>query len=134
MSAIPASRTFLGHILLADGLISGATGALMFFAALPLSELLGLPVTLLRSAGFSLLPFAALLVFLANRPLVPRGLIWAIIGANVLWTVDSLALLATGWVQPTVWGVAFTVVQAVAVAAFSCLELMALKQARMVPA
>ncbi|NTX03263.1 MULTISPECIES: hypothetical protein [Myxococcus] len=134
MSAIPASRTLLGHILLADGLISGATGALMFFAAGPLSDLLGLHVTLLRSAGFSLLPFAALLVFLAMRPLVPRALVWAIIVANVLWTVDSFVLLASGWVQPTVWGQAFTLVQALAVAGFTCLELMAVKQARVVHA
>ncbi|QSQ12893.1 hypothetical protein [Myxococcus landrumensis] len=134
MNAVPASRTLMGHILLADGLASGATGALMCFGASPLSELLGLDATLLRVAGGGLLPYAALLAFFALRPLVSRSLVWTIIAINVLWTVDSFALLASGWVQPTVWGQAFVVFQALAVAVFAGLQLMALKQARLVPA
>ncbi|WP_342376457.1 hypothetical protein NVS55_34855 [Myxococcus stipitatus] len=134
MNAVPASRTLMGHILLADGVASGATGALMCFGAGPLSGPLGLDATLLRVAGGGLLPYAALLVFFALRPLVSRSLVKALIAINVLWTVDSFALLASGWVQPTVWGQAFVVFQALAVAVFAGLQLMALKQARLVPA
>lgn len=122
MRATTVSPSLLSRALLADGIISGATGALMFAAAGPLSSLLGLQSPLLRTAGFSLLPFAALLVYLAARPRVPRPLVWAIVGYNLLWALDSLLLLTTGWVAPTLWGYLFTVVQALAVAVFAGLQ------------
>ncbi|QRN97042.1 hypothetical protein JRI60_50175 [Archangium violaceum] len=122
MNATPVSQTLLSRALLADGVISGATGALMFAAASPLSQVLGLQSTLLRTAGISLLPFAALLVYLALRPRVPRPLVWGIVGYNLLWAIDSLLLLTTGWVAPTLWGYLFTGVQALAVAVFAGLQ------------
>ncbi|MCP3102230.1 hypothetical protein LZ198_25500 [Myxococcus sp. K15C18031901] len=134
MNAVPSSRTLLGYALLTDGLATGATGALGLFGGNALSEWLGLSPALLRGAGGGLLPFAALLVFLSLRPLAPRALVWAIIAINVTWTVDSFVLLASGWVQPTVWGQAFVAFQALAVAVFAGLELIGLKQARVVPA
>lgn len=130
MSATTVSQTLLSRALLADGVVSGATGALMFAAAGPLSQLLGLQTTLLRTAGFSLLPFAALLVYLAVRPRVPRPLVWGIVGYNLLWAVDSLLLLTTGWVAPTLWGYLFTVVQALAVAVFAGLQYAGLRHSR----
>ncbi|NMO15808.1 hypothetical protein HPC49_14320 [Pyxidicoccus fallax] len=130
MTAIASSKTLLGRTLLLDGVISGATGALMFLAAAPLSNLLGMGESLLRIAGFSLLPFAALLLFLAARPSVPRALVWGIVGANVLWTADSLLLLTTDWVAPTTLGYAFTLFQAVAVAGFAALQYVGLRGAR----
>ncbi|WP_164015369.1 hypothetical protein [Pyxidicoccus trucidator] len=132
MSAINSAKTLLGRILMLDGVVTGATGALMFLAAAPLAGLLGLHERLLSVAGFSLLPFAALLLFLAVRPVVSRPLIWAIVGCNVLWAVDSLLLLTTDWVAPTALGYAFTVFQAVAVAGFAALQYVGLKGARLV--
>ncbi|MFP2933375.1 hypothetical protein ACLESO_51155 [Pyxidicoccus sp. 3LG] len=122
MTAIASSKTLLGRTLLLDSVITGATGALMFLGAAPLAELLGLHERLLRVAGFSLLPFAALVLFLAVRPRVPRPLIGAIVAVNVMWAVDSLLLLTTDWVAPTALGYAFTVFQAVVVAGFACMQ------------
>ena len=130
MSTTTVSQTLLRRALLADGVISGATGALMFAAAGPLSPLLGLQTPLLRTAGFSLLPFAALLVYLAVRPRVPRPLVWGIVGYNLLWAIDSLLLLTTGWVAPTLWGYLFTGVQALAVAVFAGWEYAGLRHSR----
>ncbi len=130
MTAIASSKTLLGRTLLLDGVISGATGALMFLAAAPQADLLGMGERLLRIAGFSLLPFAALLLFLAVKPSVPRSLILGIVGANVLWTVDSFLLLTTDWVAPTTLGYAFTIFQAVAVAGFAALQYMGVRGAR----
>ena len=130
MTAIASSKTLLGRTLLLDGVITGATGALMFLAAAPLAELLGLGERLLRIAGFSLLPFAALLLFLAARPSVPRALILGIVGVNLLWTVDSLLLLTTDWVAPTLLGYAFTIFQAVAVLGFAALQYVGVRGAR----
>lgn len=130
MSALNSSKTLLGRSLLLDGVVSGATGALMFLAASPLAGLLGLDERLLRIAGFSLLPFAALLVFLAVRPRVSRGLVLGIVGYNLLWAVDSVLLLTTDWVAPTALGYAFTLFQAAAVAGFAALQYVGLRGAR----
>lgn len=114
--SIFASSSLLQTALLADAVVSGATGLLLAFGADPLALWLGLPAALLRGAGLSLLPFAALLVWLARRRSPARLLVWAVIAYNALWTVDSLWLLASGWVSPTLLGYAFVVAQALAVA------------------
>jgi hypothetical protein len=132
MTALSSSKSLLGRSLLLDGVVSGATGALMFLAASPLADLLGMNERLLRVAGFSLLPFAALLVFLAVRPTVSKPLVWGIVAYNLLWAVDSILLLTTDWVAPTALGYAFTMFQAVAVAGFAGLQYVGLRGARTV--
>lgn len=134
MTALASSKSLLGRSLLLDGVVSGATGALMFLAATPLAGLLGLHERLLRLGGFSLLPFAALLVFLAVRPHVSRSVVLGIVGFNVLWAVDSILLLTTDWVAPTALGYAFTVFQAVAVAGFAVLQYVGVRGGRAVMA
>jgi hypothetical protein len=128
MNPMTDSWKLLRRALLADGVISGATGALMLIAASPLGSLLGLNVTLLRTAGLSLLPFAALLVYLAVRPTIPPRLVWVIVGCNVLWALDSVLLLASGWASPTLWGYLFTLGQALAVMAFAGLQYAGLRR------
>lgn len=134
MSTFTDSRTLLNRALVADGVASGGLGALMLLAANPLGELLGLQASLLRIVGFSLLPFAALLVFLAMRATLSRPLVWAIVGYNLLWAIDSLLLLASGWVEPTTLGYVFTAGQALAVVAFAALEYVGLQRWGQVPA
>lgn len=129
-ASMSASWNLLRRALLADGLVSGATGALMLVAAAPLGGLLGLNETLLRTAGLSLLPFAALLVFLASRASVSHRLVWAIVGYNLLWALDSVLLLVTGWADPTALGYLFTLGQALAVAAFAGLQYAGLRRVR----
>lgn len=108
--------------MLADGIVSGATGILLALAAGPLADLLGLPALLLRLAGLSLLPFAALVVYLATRAGVRPRLTRVIVGLNLLWAVGSLLLLLSGWVEPTLIGTLFTIAQALAVASFAGLQ------------
>jgi hypothetical protein len=105
--------------LFADAAISGATGLLMTLGAAHLTGLLGVPAGLMRYAGLSLLPFAALLAYLATRARLPRPIIWAVIACNAFWAADSILLLLTGWVGPTALGYAFVITQALAVAAFA---------------
>ncbi|MDC0714100.1 hypothetical protein POL68_36885 [Stigmatella sp. ncwal1] len=123
-----APWNLLRRALLADGAVSGATGALMLIAASPLGSLLGLNVALLRTAGLSLLPFAALLVFLSSKASIPQRLVWAIVGYNLLWALDSVLLLVTGWADPTALGYLFTLGQALAVAAFAGLQYAGLRR------
>lgn len=115
--------TFLRRTLLADAAISGATGVLMAGAAEPLHGLLNLPVPLLREAGLALLPFAAVLVFLARRDNLSIGSARVVVAINILWVVASVALLIAGWVVPNALGHGFVLFQAVAVAAFAAAQL-----------
>lgn len=128
MSTLTASWNLLRRALLADGVVSGATGTLLFVAASPLGGLLGLNVALLQVAGLSLLPFAALLVYLAARDRTPPRLVWGIVGYNLLWVLDSVLLLVTGWAEPTVLGYLFTLGQALAVAVFAGLQYVGLRR------
>ena len=127
MRSLQTSR-FLRWVLFADAATCIVTGLLMMFASEPLERLLGLPSAMFRYAGISLLPFAAFLIYLATRDDLSERVLWAVIILNGLWTVDSLLLLATGWVAPTDLGYAFVTAQAVAVALFAGLEYAGMKR------
>lgn len=121
--------TFLRRILFADAAISGATGILMFVAADLLARWLGLPAPLLRYAGFSLLPFAAVVLYLAKRDVLSRAGVWTVIVCNAAWVVASVALLVIGNVDPSPIGYAFVVAQAIAVAGLAEMQYMGLRRA-----
>ena len=95
----------------------------MTLGAGPLSALLALPATpLLTGAGLSMLPWCAVLLWLARRDTLDRRAVWAVIAVNAVWVVDSVLLLAGGWVQPTLLGQAFVIAQALAVVLFAELQ------------
>jgi hypothetical protein len=119
----------LRRALLVDAVATAGMGALLLAAPPLLDALLGLPTTLTRGAGMALLPFAALLAWVARRPHIPAGLAWTLIGGNVLWAVDSVILPLTGWIDPTPLGAAFVVAQGLVVAAFAWLEWAGLRRA-----
>jgi hypothetical protein len=122
------SSSFLRRVLLADAIVSGGTGLLLMGGGGLVKDLLGLPVTLMQYAGFSLLPFAALVAWIAMRDTISRPAVWAIIAYNALWAADSILLLLTGWVSPTALGVAFVIAQAVVVAGFAELQYVGLRR------
>jgi hypothetical protein len=124
-----SNSIFLRRALIADAFASAATGLLMLVAAGPLEQWLALPADLLRAAGASLLPFAAIVGWLALRETISRAGVWTVIALNALWVVDSVALLFTGWVQPAVLGYAFVLAQAAAVAVLAELEYVGLRRA-----
>lgn len=109
----------LRRVLLADAVISGATGLLMFVGADVLMDALNLPAALLRSAGLVLLPYAAFVAFVAIQKDLHGAAVWAVIAINALWAINSLILLLSGWVAPNTLGYAFVVAQAIVVAVFA---------------
>ncbi len=127
--SVPVS-TFLRRVLAVDAVSSGAMGVVMLLAAAPLSSLLGLPASLLTWSGLSLLPFAAFVGWLATRELPPRAAVWAVVICNVLWALDSVILLASGWSDPTPLGKVFVVSQAVFVALLAELQFFSLRRTR----
>ena len=128
LSHLAPTSTFLRNVLLADALVSGATGLLMTLAAGLLEPILRVPPALLRGAGLALLPYAAVVAWLARREALPRGAVWAVVACNAVWAVDCVALLVTGWIDPTLLGVAFILMQALVVAAFAELQVVGLRR------
>jgi hypothetical protein len=125
-----ADTTFLRRVLTFDAATCAAMGLGLALGAGPLARVLDLPAGLLREAGILLLPFAALLVWTAQRDQIRRWLVWAIIGANAAWAAASAALLLTGILTPNELGLAFIVGQAAAVAFIAEVEALALRRAR----
>ncbi len=126
----PLNAPLLRQALLADAVTSGLCAGLLLGAAGPLSELLGLPTLLLRGAGALLLPFAALVGALSLRERLPRSLVFAVIGVNLVWALDSLLLLAGGFVRPTAAGIVFVLAQALVVALYAGLQIAGWRRAR----
>jgi hypothetical protein len=119
---------FLQRVLAADAATCVATGLLMLFGAGALEPWLGIPPTLMRYAGASLLPIAAFIAYVAARDSSPRILVWAVIAGNAAWSFDSIALLFTGWIAPTALGIVFIVAQALVVALLTELEYVGLRR------
>ena len=116
------SPNFLRRVLQADALISGATGVMLALGADVIAPLTGLPVPLLRYAGVSLVPFAAIVAAVAMRPSISGPAVWAIVIYNALWTIDSLVMLVSGYVAPNALGHAFVIAQALAVGVLAELQ------------
>jgi hypothetical protein len=124
--------TFLRRALVADGAISGATGLMMLAGAGMLEPVLGIPAALMRAAGIALLPFAGMVLYFAQQPVIPRATVMTVIGLNAAWVAASVLLLVSGWIAPTTLGTAFVIVQAVVVGAFAELQYAALRKVTMV--
>ena len=119
---------FLRRAIQGDAIITGAMAVLLVAAAGPLGPLLNLPVSFLREVGIFLIVYAALVGLLGTRAMMPRLAVWAVIAANAIWTIDSLALLFTDWVQPNLLGQAFVVAQALSVGVIAELQYIGLKR------
>lgn len=133
MTSIRAS-SLLRRVLLVDAVTSGAMGLAMVAFAELFAELLQLPLDLVSQAGIVLLPFAAFVGFVASRSEPARLAVWAIIALNIVWVVESIVLLFTGWVAPNALGYAFVIGQAAVVLALADFEYLGLKRSAPVAA
>lgn len=124
-----ASLTSLRSLLLIDAATCAAMGLGLSLAAAPGATLTGLPPALLTGAGLVLLPIAAFLALVALRPPLQAAGGRLAVAGNAGWVLASIALLASGWVQPNGLGTAFVLAQAGAVAVLTLLELAALRRA-----
>lgn len=117
---------FLRRALLADGAISGAAGLVMIIGSGLLAPLTNLPQDLLTYAGLTLMPWMVALIALARMANVPRSGVQLVIAVNAIWVLGSIAVLSI--TQPTLFGYAFVIAQAVAVGLFAELQIIALKR------
>ncbi len=111
-----------------DAVASGLSGfgSLAGLGFLP--DLLGTPPALLVPVGIFLLVWAGALWFLASRPQVSRGAVWAVIALNLVWVLDSAATVAIGWFPLTGLGVAYLLAQAAAVALFAEMQYLGVRR------
>lgn len=128
--------SFLRRVLVADAVVSGATGLWMAVGAGFFSSLLNLPEALLRNAGWFLIPYGVVVGYLGIQSTPARPAVWAVIIANTLWVLGSLLVLLLGWVQPNALGYGFVIFQAVVVALLAELQYIGLRRAalRVAPA
>ncbi|MEW2353114.1 hypothetical protein [Spirillospora sp. NPDC029432] len=111
-----------------DAAVTGVNGLAYLALAGPLHDLLGLEAAPSRALGAFLLLYAAAVwaVSLRPRPLA----VTAVVEANVVWTVLSLATAAMGWLSLNAVGVTWAVLQAAVVAGFAALQYTALRRTR----
>ena len=113
--------------LAVDAVATATTGLGLAMAGSSLAGVLGFPAALLQITGVILLPYAAVVAYLAARVDVPPAAIWTVIVVNALWAVDTIALLFTGWITPTGLGTAFVIVQSLIVGALAEVQYFALR-------
>ncbi len=123
-----ASTMLLRRALAADAAASGAMGLAMSLAAQPLAGWFQLPEPLLRDAGMFLLPYAALVGWMASRRTLPRACVLLVIVGNAAWTLGSLILLGAQAVSPTLLGMIFVAAQAIAVGVFAEMQFIGLRR------
>jgi hypothetical protein len=124
-----SSPNLLRYALIGDAVASGATGLLMIAGAGLLSSLLGLPEQLLTVSGAILMPFTAMVAYLATREQPSEGSVWAVILINIAWVAASAFVLFGGVVAPTMLGYAFIAAQALVVFAFADFQFFGLRNA-----
>lgn len=134
LSSLMASPHFLRRVLWLDAATGVATGLLQFGFADALAPLLGLPANLLSWSGAALGVFVLFIAWIATRKNIPAGAVWLLIGANGLWVLGCLGLLASSLVAPSVFGVSFLITQVITVGLFVELEWIGVRKIQPEPA
>lgn len=121
-------RTMLRRFLAVDAAVTGANGLAYAAASGPLGRLLGVDALLLLDVGIFLAVLGAAIGLLAARSHPPVPLVKAVVDANIVWPLLSIAALVL-WLEPTPAGAVWTVLQAVTVAGLGAVQWSALKAA-----
>ncbi len=121
-------ETALRRVLLIDAGVTGANGLAYLAGAGVLDGVLGVSAGALVPIGAFLVAFAAVVAVVATRRPIPAAAVRELAVANAAWVVVSLAVAATGALDPSGWGTAWTVLQAATVAGFVALQVWALRR------
>lgn len=119
---------FLRRALQADAIFSGVAALMFVIGASLFASLTNLPEAFLRNTGFVLVIYAALVGYLGTRTMMAKAAVWTVIAVNAVWAIDSIALLASGWMSPNLFGQALIVMQAIAVGVFAELQFIGLRR------
>lgn len=117
---LPSST--LRTALWTDAAVSGAAGALQLAGGDALAAQFGLPPALSLGTGAFLIGYAAMLVAMARAPRLHAGLLALVVLGNLGWALGCLALPMAGLVDPAALGLAWLLLQALAVVGFAAWE------------
>lgn len=123
-----ASSSLLRFALRLDGVGSLACGALATLAAAPLAAWFQTSAGAVLAVGLFMLAYGLTVFWLGQRPHLPRWVVLAVIGGNLLWVLESLLLPLLGWISPTPLGWTLLLAQAVGVALFAQLQYSGLRR------
>jgi hypothetical protein len=116
----------LRTVLRLDAAASGGLGLLLLVLFAPARGELGVPVMFSLIAGVALLAWAALVSWVSVA--VNRTWVKEVISFNAVYVVASVALVLEGWIALTELGVAFVLVQALAVLGLTVAQLAGLRR------
>ena len=133
MNSVPLSL-FLRRVLLFDAMTCLVTGTVMLIASGTVERLLAIPAPVSTVLGVVLIAFGTAVAWTGTRRDLIRPAVWAIVALNALWAVESVLVLAFGWLEPNATGSALIIAQAVAVAVIAELQFLGLRRARIVAA
>jgi hypothetical protein len=120
--------TPLKAIIAVDAAVCGLSGLGLALDSAFVAGLVGMDAGVVREIGLFLLAYAALLAWLATRPALPRGGVWALVALNVVWAVESALLPVLGWARPDGLGLALLLVQAAGALLVADLQFLALRR------
>ena len=120
----------LRRLIALDAAACALGGLVLAADAAALEGPLGLSGAAMRPVGLFLIAYAVGLAALAARPTLPRPVVWILVAFNLAWALESVALVALGWAQPTPLGLAAVLVQAAGAALVGDLQFLLLRRAR----
>src|SRR5687767_5657350 len=133
MTAVPITTDrmkFLRLALATDAVVTGGNGLIYLAFAGPVSTLLGPDAGLLPAIGGFLLAYGAAVALVAGRRTISLAATKAVIAANVIWTLGSVAAVVTGAIGFTTMGAVWAIAQALVVAGFAELQITGLRKSR----
>ena len=127
-TSIFASANFLRNILVIDAISCAACGLLQLLFGATLVGLFALPAPLLMWTGEFLIVYAAIVALVAFKLPQPHPIVWTFVIGNFAWAIGCAALLMGSWVNPTMLGKAYIVMQAITVVVLAELQLTSLRR------
>ncbi len=128
-STYKESDGLLRLVLKLDAVATGGVGFLSLAAGPALDGVLGIPLVLLLPVGLFLIVYAVAIWVVATRPHLSRPAVWAAVVINVVYALDAVIIVVSGWFLLTTLGIVFLLFQAFAVALFAGAQYYALRRA-----
>ncbi|HZF91488.1 hypothetical protein [Streptomyces sp.] len=119
---------FLRLVLRVDSVSTAVMGLVLIAACVPLGSATGMPVAFSVAFGIYQLGGAAALALIAAYPVIPPGLVRAVIAVNAASAVACVAVAFGDMVPLTGFGVVFMLIGAIVVTVYATLEYAGLRR------
>ncbi len=118
-----SGSNLLRYALWGNTLFSGVSGLVTLVAGEQLGTLMGIEETAVFTIlGIGLITFALTIAWFASRPTIDKRFARIVIILDVIWVIDSLAILLVGWPPLTTTGKWIVAIIADIVAVFAIVQ------------